>query len=65
MSIGPVQLLVLGFDDPDFQGEILAELDRLRSTDTVKVIDSVAVYKDAKGDVEVKRLSNLTTDEAI
>ena len=26
MAIGPVQLLVLGFDRPDFQGEIQAEL---------------------------------------
>jgi hypothetical protein len=29
MTIGPVQLLVLGFDHPNFQGEILAELQRL------------------------------------
>ena len=27
MAIGPVQLLVLGFNEPNFQGEILAELD--------------------------------------
>jgi hypothetical protein len=30
MAIGPVQLLVVGFKRPDFQGEIRAELDRLR-----------------------------------
>ncbi len=29
MTIGPVQLLVLGFDKPDFQGEIAGELQRL------------------------------------
>ena len=29
MTIGPVQLLVLGFDKPDFQGEIIDELERL------------------------------------
>ena len=29
MAIGPVQLLVLAFDQPNFQGEVLAELDRL------------------------------------
>ena len=32
MTIGPVQLLVLGFRHPDFQGEIRAELQRLRDT---------------------------------
>ncbi len=65
MAIGPVQLIVLGFSHPDFHGEIIAELERLRESDTVRVIDSLAVYKDADGDLEVEHLSNLSTDEAI
>ena len=65
MAIGPVQLLVLGFSHPDFHGEVIAELERLRKSDTVRVIDSLAVYKDAKGEVEVEHLSNLTEQEAI
>jgi uncharacterized membrane protein len=64
MAIGPVQLIVLGFDHPEFHGEIIAELERLRESDTVRVIDSLAVYKDAEGEVEVEHLSNLTEDEA-
>jgi uncharacterized membrane protein len=65
MAIGPVQLIVLGFNQPDFHGEIIAELERLRENDTVRVIDSLAVYKDAKGEIEVEHLSNLTQEEAI
>ena len=65
MAIGPVQLIVLGFENPDFHGEVIAELERLRESDTVRVIDSLAVYKDAQGDVEVEHLSNLTQEEAI
>jgi hypothetical protein len=65
MAIGPVQLVVLGFDRPDFEGEIVAELERLRATDTVRVIDALAVYKRSDSDVEVGHVSNLTTDEAI
>jgi len=65
MTIGPVQLIVLGFQHPDFHGEIIAELERLRASDTVRVIDSLAVYKDAAGEVEVEHLSNLSADEAI
>ena len=65
MAIGPVQLIVLGFRDPDFHGEIIAELERLKETDTVRVIDALAVYKDADGEVEAMHLSNLSTDEAI
>ena len=30
MAIGPVQLIVLGFNHPDFHGEIIQELERLR-----------------------------------
>ncbi len=65
MAIGPVQLLVLGFSHPDFHGEIIAELERLRASDTVRVIDALAVYKDAEGELEVEHLSNLTVEEAV
>ena len=65
MAIGPVQLIVLGFSHPDFHGEIIAELERLRESDTVRVIDALAVHKDADGEIEVAHLSNLTKDEAI
>src|SRR5918995_3081783 len=64
MTIGPVQLVVLGFQSPEFHGEIAAELERLRQSDTIRVIDALAVHKDADGEVEVAHLSNLTDDEA-
>jgi uncharacterized membrane protein len=65
MAIGPVQLIVLGFKHPDFHGEVISELEKLKESGTVNVIDALAVYKDAGGDVEVAHLSNLTKDEAI
>jgi len=65
MAIGPVQLIVLGFPEPDFHGEVEAELERLRKEDTVRVIDALAVYKHADGELEVETLSNLTEEEAI
>ncbi len=65
MAIGPVQLIVLGFNHPNFHGEIIAELERLHESGTVRVIDSLAVYKDADGEIEIQHLSNLTRDEAI
>jgi uncharacterized membrane protein len=60
-----VQLIVLGFDRPDFHGEVIAELERLRESGAVRVIDSIAVYKDSNGDLEVEHLSNLTEAEAV
>jgi uncharacterized membrane protein len=65
MAIGPVQLIVLGFQHPEFHGEIIAELERLRESDTVRVIDALAVHKDADGEIEVAHLSNLSKDEAV
>jgi uncharacterized membrane protein len=65
MAIGPVQLIVVGFPHPDFHGEIIDELERLRQSDTVRVIDALAVYKSPDGELEAMHLSNLSEDEAI
>jgi uncharacterized membrane protein len=65
MTIGPVQLIVVGFNHPEFHGEIIAELQRLHDAETVRVIDALAVHKDADGEIEVQHLSTLTKEEAI
>jgi uncharacterized membrane protein len=65
MAIGPVQLIALGFTNPNFQGEVIAELEKLRQNDTIRVVDALAVYKSADGEIEVEHLSNLTDDEAV
>ena len=65
MPLGPVQLVVLGFEHPDFHGEIIANLESLHEDGAVRVIDSLVVHKDASGELEVEHLSNLTRDEAI
>ena len=63
MSLGPVQLLVIGFDRPDFSGEVLAELERLRESDGVRVIDVLVVHKSADGVVRRLHRSDLTAGE--
>jgi len=65
MTIGPVQLVVLGFNHPNFHGEILAELTRLRETGAVRVIDALLVYKDAAGELEAEHLGNMSSEETI
>lgn len=64
MAIGPVQLVVLGFNRPDFQGEIRKELAQLRDTDQVRVIDVLAVQKDAYGNVSVLAQNQLSSGAA-
>ena len=64
MAIGPVQMLVLGFEDPKFTGEILAELQRLKEHDIIRLIDAMAVRKDDAGELETLQISDLSTEEA-
>ena len=65
MAIGPVQMLILGFEDPKFTGEIIAELQRLKEQDIVRLIDAIAVRKDADGNIDSLQLSDLSEDEAM
>jgi uncharacterized membrane protein len=63
MPLGPVQLLVIGFDQPQFKGAIRAELDRLRESDVVRLIDAIVVRKDKDGEIEKLQLSDLSTEK--
>jgi uncharacterized membrane protein len=63
-EFGPVQMLVVGFDDANFQGEILPELRRLRERDVIRLIDLVVVEKDAAGDITSVEVSDLSEEEA-
>jgi len=65
MTIGPVQLVVLGFEGNSFTGEILAELRRLRDHDVIRLIDLLFVSKDESGEVTVMEASDLTQEEAM
>ena len=64
MAIGPVQMLVLGFAEPNFTGKIAAELDRLREHEFVKIVDALVVNKDENGEITALQVSDLSQDEA-
>ncbi len=46
---GPVQVLVVEFDEPSFSGEVIAELTRLREAGTVRLVDVLLVRRDQDG----------------
>ncbi len=50
--MGPVQVLVVGFDRPAFSGEILAEFTRLRQAGIVRLVDLLLVSRTGDGAVE-------------
>jgi uncharacterized membrane protein len=58
-------MLIVGFEGPEFKGEILDELKRLKEADIVRVIDLVVVKKDDDGTIETLHQSDLSTEEAM
>ncbi len=48
---GPVQIIVIEFENPDPRGEILAELERLRKLEVIRLVDLVVVAKSQDGDL--------------
>ena len=54
--MGPVQLLVVGFDQPTFSGEVLAEFTRLREAGIVRLLDLLLVSRREDGALETLAL---------
>src|SRR5687767_8742434 len=50
--MGPVQVLVVGFDQPTFSGQVLAEFTRLREAGLVRLIDVLLVSRSEDGTLE-------------
>src|SRR5436190_18798228 len=65
MTVGPVEIFVIAFDDPEFHGEIRAELERLRDGDIIRLVDLLAVRKTEDGVIESIQQSELDGDEAL
>jgi uncharacterized membrane protein len=55
--IGPVQVLVVGFDQPTFSGEVLAEFTRLREAGLVRLIDVLLVSRSEDGTLDTLEVS--------
>jgi uncharacterized membrane protein len=49
MERGPVQVVVVGFADEEFAGEVLPELRRLRGGTMIRLLDVIFVSKDEDG----------------
>ena len=49
MKHGPVDVVVLAFGEPRFDGGILAELERQAAAGTIRVLDAMVLFKDEAG----------------
>ncbi len=62
---GPIQLFVVDFERPEFKGRIAEELEALRTSGEIRIVDSLAVVKDATGDTMTMRWSDLEESDQI
>lgn len=63
MALGPSSVLAIQFSGNNFRGQILSALVELVQNKTVRVIDAVAVKKDASGKVEAQELEQLAAND--
>jgi hypothetical protein len=62
--VGPIQIVVVGFDDVGFEGDILPELERLNSLDVIRLVDMVIVAKSETGELVRVQAASLGEKEA-
>ena len=66
MTIGPVQVIIFGFDRTDqFKGEVLAQLASLRGRGLIRLIDLFVAVKNPAGEVTAVELNDLTEEESV
>jgi uncharacterized membrane protein len=52
MTLGPIEVIVIGFPGNQFNGGIIPELEKLVESDTISIVDGLLVMKTADGAVE-------------
>ena len=60
--MGPVQVLVVGYEQPAFTGEVLAELTRLSDAGLVRLVDVLLVTRAADGTFHTVEVSEAATE---
>jgi uncharacterized membrane protein len=63
-QVGPIQIVVLGFDDLTFEGDILPELKRLTDLDVIRLVDMVIVAKSKGGELVRVKAGSLSEKDA-
>jgi hypothetical protein len=64
MKHGPVDVVVLAFGDPRFDGSALAELERQSAAGTIRVLDLIVLLKDEEGQCWRVEISDLPPEQA-
>jgi hypothetical protein len=61
---GPVDLVVLAVGEPQFDGNVFAELERQAESGTIRVLDAMILFKDEEGKCWALDLEDLPPEQA-
>ncbi len=61
--LGPMQLTVIGFDEPKYVKEIMQELKKLRKGQTIRLFDILYLIKNEDGTIDSAEMSDLKDEE--
>lgn len=50
MKYGPVDVVIIAMGEPQFDGSVMAELERLAGTETIRVLDAMVLISDENGE---------------
>jgi uncharacterized membrane protein len=60
---GPMQMLVVAFENPKFHGQIRRELESVMEKGIIRLIDLLFIWKDKEGNVTALETTQLTEEE--
>ena len=63
VTFGPMQLLVIVFDNPDFHDQIQRELESVMKKGLVRLIDLLFVWKEEEGNIRYVKAAQLDEEE--
>jgi hypothetical protein len=64
MEHGPVDVMILAYGAPKFDGSTVRELERLAKEGIIRVLDAMVVLKNAKGEVFKLDIEDLPSEES-
>jgi hypothetical protein len=64
MELGPVDVVIMAFGEPEFDGSVLAELEKHAGEGTIRVLDAMVIVKGEDGLVATLDLEDLPPEDA-
>jgi hypothetical protein len=65
MTLGPIELLAVGFPGSEFTGGILPEIDRLVGNGTITIVDAMVLVKNRDGSLDFLEIEQIPENSSM